>query len=96
MSSADEIAKLDALRKQGYDVIRELTFPDHHWFSAVDVREIEAKARELGAPAVVTTAKDAMRLERYRNGLTSPWAILPLSVFVEPSAEFEAWLLQRL
>lgn len=86
----------DALRKQGYDVIREFTFPDHHWFSAADVREIEAKARERGASAVVTTAKDAMRLERYRKGLTSPWAILPLSVFVEPSAEFEAWLLQRL
>ena len=86
----------DALRKQGYDVVREFTFPDHHWFTAADVREIEAKVRELGASAVVTTAKDAMRLERYRNGLTSPWAILPLSVFVEPSAEFEAWLLQGL
>lgn len=86
----------DALRKQGYEVIREFTFPDHHWFSIADVREIEAKVRELGASAVVTTAKDAMRLERYRNGLTSPWAILPLSVFVEPSAEFEAWLVSRL
>lgn len=86
----------DALRKQGYEVIREFSFPDHHWFSIADVREIEAKVRELGASAVVTTAKDAMRLERYRNGLTSPWAILPLSVFVEPSAEFEAWLLSRL
>ena len=86
----------DALRKQGYDVVREFTFPDHHWFSAADVREVEAKARELGASAVVTTAKDAMRLERHRNALTSSWAILPLSVFVEPSAEFEAWLVSRL
>jgi tetraacyldisaccharide 4'-kinase len=86
----------DALRKQGYDVAGEFAFPDHHWFSAADVREIEAKARERGASAVVTTAKDAMRLERYRNGLTAPWAILPLSVFVEPSAEFEAWLVSRL
>ncbi|MGH9242061.1 MAG: tetraacyldisaccharide 4'-kinase [Vicinamibacterales bacterium] len=86
----------DALRKQGYDLVCEFTFPDHHWFTTADVREIEAKVRELGASAVVTTAKDAMRLERYRNGLTSPWAILPLSVFVEPSADFEAWLLQRL
>ncbi len=86
----------DALRKQGYDVAREFPFPDHHWFTTADVREIEAKVRELGASAVVTTAKDAMRLERYRSGLTSPWAILPLSVFVEPSAEFEAWLVSRL
>jgi tetraacyldisaccharide 4'-kinase len=86
----------DALRKQGYEIVREFTFPDHHWFSAADVREVEATVRECGASAIVTTAKDAMRLERYRNALTSPWAILPLSVFVEPSAEFEAWLLQRL
>ena len=107
----------DALRKQGYDIVRELTFPDHHWFSAADVRGIELRAlglsddrystsadlkemvaqvREHTAPAVVTTAKDAMRLERHRDALTLPWAILPLSVFVEPSAEFEAWLASRL
>ena len=86
----------DALRKQGYEIVREFTFADHHWFSAADVRGIEAQVRELGAPAVVTTAKDAMRLERHRNALTSPWAILPLSVFVEPGAEFEAWLVSRL
>ena len=86
----------DALRKQGYDVVREFTFPDHHWFTAADVREIESRVRDLGACAVVTTAKDAMRLERHRDALTLPWAILPLSVFVEPSAEFEAWLASRL
>lgn len=86
----------DALRKQGYDIVREFTFPDHHWFTAADVREIEARVRELGASAVVTTAKDAMRLERHRDMLTLTWAILPLSVFVEPSADFESWLQQRL
>lgn len=86
----------DALRKQGYEVVREFTFPDHHWFSAAEVRDVEAKARGLGASSIVTTAKDAMRLERYRNDLTTPWAILPISVFVEPSAEFEAWLVSRL
>ena len=85
----------DALRKQGYEIVREFTFGDHHWFSAQDVREIEAKVRELMRRRV-TTAKDAMRLERHRNALTSSWAILPLSVFVEPSAEFEAWLVSRL
>jgi tetraacyldisaccharide 4'-kinase len=86
----------DALRKQGHAVIHELTFPDHHWFTAADVREIETGVRERGASAVITTAKDAVRLERHRDVLTLPWAILPLSVFIEPSAEFESWLLQRL
>lgn len=86
----------DALRKQGYHIVREFTFRDHYWFSAADVRHIESRVRELGAPAVVTTVKDAMRLERHRDALTLPWAILPLSVFVEPSAEFESWLMSRL
>jgi tetraacyldisaccharide 4'-kinase len=86
----------DALRKQGYDIVSEFTFPDHHWFTAADVREIESRARELDTSSVVTTAKDAMRLERHRDALTLTWAILPLSVFVEPGAEFEAWLASRL
>jgi tetraacyldisaccharide 4'-kinase len=86
----------NALRKQGYDVVREFTFPDHPWFSAAEFRDVEATVRGVGASAIVTTAKDAMRLERYRDALTAPWAILPLSVFVEPSADFEAWLLSRL
>ena len=87
---------IEALRKQGYDVVREFTFADHHWFTAAETRDIEAGARAVGASAVVTTAKDAMRLERHRHALTLPWAILPLSVFIEPGAEFEAWLTSRL
>jgi tetraacyldisaccharide 4'-kinase len=86
----------DGVRTQGLDVVRELAFPDHHWFTAADVRRIEAQVREAGASAIVTTAKDAVRLQQHRTGLTLPWAILPLSVFIEPSAEFESWLLQRL
>jgi tetraacyldisaccharide 4'-kinase len=86
----------DALRKQGHEIIREFTFHDHHWFTAADVRDIETKARDLGASAIVTTAKDAVRLQRHREALTLSWAILPVSVFIEPSEEFESWLVQRL
>ena len=86
----------DALRRQGHDVIREFTFPDHHWFTAAEVRHVERLARDLHADAVVTTAKDAVRLERHRDAFTVPWAILPLEVSIEPGAEFESWLRQRL
>jgi tetraacyldisaccharide 4'-kinase len=86
----------DGVRKQGYDVVRELAFPDHHWFTPGDIRRIEAQVRDAGASAVVTTAKDAVRLQPHRSALTLPWAILPLSVFIEPGAEFESWLLHRL
>ena len=85
----------DALRSS-HDVVRELAFADHHWFSADDVREVERQAREHGAVAVVTTAKDGVRLERHRAVMSLPWAILPIQVSIEPGAAFESWLQQRL
>ena len=85
----------DALR-HSHDVIRELAFADHHWFTVADVREIERLAGELGVTAVVTTAKDAVRLDRCRSAMTLPWAILPIQVSIEPGVEFESWLQQRL
>ena len=86
----------DALRRDGRHVVREFTFPDHHWFTAAELQEIERQAREAGAEAIVTTAKDAVRIERHRDALLLPWAILPLEVSIEPDAEFESWLRQRL
>ena len=37
-------------------------FPDHHAYSAADVAGAESRARAAGADAIVTTAKDAVRL----------------------------------
>jgi tetraacyldisaccharide-1-P 4'-kinase len=71
-------------------------FADHHWFTAADVREVERQALEHGAVAVVTTAKDGVRLERHRKAMSLPWAILPIQVSIEPGVEFESWLQQRL
>jgi tetraacyldisaccharide 4'-kinase len=85
----------DALR-HSHDVVHELVFADHHWFTAADVREVERQAREHGAVAVVTTAKDGVRLERHRTAMSLPWAILPIQVSIEPGPAFESWLQQRL
>lgn len=86
----------DALRRQGHDVVRQHVFPDHHWFTAADVRKVEREARESVVDCVVTTAKDAVRLERHRSAMSLPWAILPMTVTIEPGAEFETWLRQSL
>jgi len=82
--------------RHSHDLVCELTFADHHWFTAADVREVERQAREHGAVAVVTTAKDGVRLERHRAAMSLPWAILPIQVSIEPGAVFESWLQQRL
>ena len=39
-----------------------VAFPDHHAYSGEDMAGVEARARAAGADALVTTAKDAVRL----------------------------------
>ncbi len=58
------------LREQGYQVVRELRFPDHDR-SSVDLDCIRAIARETSADFVVTTEKDGC------NG----WRLKPVGRF---------------
>jgi tetraacyldisaccharide 4'-kinase len=83
-----------ALRTLGWDVTRELTFRDHHWFTARDVTTIERTARESGASAIITTEKDAVRLPAATHDI--PILVLPMTVEIEPAGVFESWLLERL
>ena len=100
----------NALRELGWDVVREIRFRDHHWFTARDVAAVEHAAAESGADVVITTEKDVARLqpfvgrvpqasqdERLRTRRTTiPWAVLPLEVAIEPADAFAAWLAGRL
>lgn len=47
----------------GIEPVGGVVFEDHHWFTAEDLRTIATKAKGFGAEVVVTTAKDAVRLE---------------------------------
>jgi tetraacyldisaccharide 4'-kinase len=89
-----------ALRTQGWDVTREITFRDHHWFTAKDLKKIAGAAADTGAPLVITTEKDAMRLaggpDKVRPTGTPTWAYLPMHVTIEPADLFAAWLRERL
>ena len=84
----------DVLRTLGFDVVQQLAFRDHHQFRAGDLRRIEAAARGSGATLVMTTEKDAVRLEGLQTHV--PWAFLPLHVMIEPEMTFETWLTSRL
>ena len=79
----------NALRSLGYDVARELTFRDHHWYTARDRETIQSAARETNASLIVTTEKDAVRCD-------FDVAVLPMTVSIEPAADFESWLSGRL
>ena len=94
-----------ALRAEGregrWDVAREIVFRDHHWFSRRDLAVIQQAAVEAKADLVVTTEKDAMRLDGasvVSNAVSNnvPWAFLPQQVGIEPQTSFAAWIHERL
>jgi tetraacyldisaccharide 4'-kinase len=80
-----------ALRERGFEVAHELRFRDHHWFSRDDLERIAVTARDVGAAAVVTTAKDAVRI----GDTGVRWAVLPMDVAIEPADQFASWVGQR-
>ena len=66
-----------------------MTFRDHHWYTAADVAAIQQAARAANAPLIITTEKDAVRCDL-------EVAVLPMTVQIEPAADFESWLMGRL
>jgi tetraacyldisaccharide 4'-kinase len=80
------------LRSQGWDVVREFAFRDHHWFTPADLDRVRRAAREEHADIILTTAKDAVRIEAQDGH----WAYLPMDVSIEPAAAFSSWLEQQL
>jgi tetraacyldisaccharide 4'-kinase len=80
-----------------WDVAREIVFRDHHWFLRRDLAAIQRAATEEGASLIVTTEKDAMRLDGVGDaGSGVPWAFLPQQVDVEPDQAFTGWINERL
>jgi tetraacyldisaccharide 4'-kinase len=83
----------DDLAAQGWQLSGEMVFPDHHRFDERDIARIEKAVKESDASLVLTTEKDAVRLEgRWRSRI--PLAAVPLKVSLDQL--FAAWLEDRL
>jgi tetraacyldisaccharide 4'-kinase len=68
-----------------------LAFPDHHRYGVDDFQGILETARKAGAGALVTTAKDAVRLREMRGDL--PVLILRIAAEIDDEERFAARLL---
>jgi len=78
-----------AARSQGWDVVQELAFRDHHWFDAADLKRMLATARAANADVILTTEKDAMRLlDLPLAPIPRTFAFLPMTVAIEPADAF--------
>ena len=57
----------DDVLQIGINIIAEHFFSDHHPFTQQVLDEVTRAAREAGADAIITTEKDAVRLERLKH-----------------------------
>ena len=85
----------DEVRDAGFDLVHTLVYRDHHRYSARDAARIQTEARVARVQAIVTTEKDSVRLQAWLP-FTPPLATVPLTLGVEPAAEFRAFLTDRL
>ena len=85
----------DDLTAAGWRLGGTLLFRDHHRFTQADVARIALAAGLVQTHVVITTAKDAVRLEPLD---CTPLALgVPqIACSVEPQPEFSAWLFSRL
>lgn len=83
------------LRETGLDVAGQRDFPDHHWYTAADIDALWKDAASVGADALCTTEKDAVRLQALPDaaaqGAAAPGTVLFPRValeFLEGEEEF--------
>jgi tetraacyldisaccharide 4'-kinase len=80
----------DARRMAG-DLAGQALFPDHHRFTTRELDDARRRARQSGADALLTTAKDLERLPRRDED--PPLRVLRIAVEVEEAALFRERLL---
>jgi len=79
-----------ALERDGFEVVARLAFPDHHSYPDESIARLEGAFRRHRASAVVTTAKDAVKLA---GRLSPPLAVARIAA--RPEAAFWEFLDER-
>jgi tetraacyldisaccharide 4'-kinase len=53
----------DQMSRENFTLAGTERFPDHHFYTPSDIEKLERKAKDLNAGALLTTAKDAVKLK---------------------------------
>jgi tetraacyldisaccharide 4'-kinase len=81
----------DTLDAAGVRRVGFAEFPDHHWFTSIDLEELAREARAASAQGLVTTEKDWVRVRDLPRPALPLW-VLPMRLVIDSG--LEAW--QRL
>jgi tetraacyldisaccharide 4'-kinase len=86
------------LEAAGLKVATRIPFPDHHRYTAADLKRVVSAAQETGAAALVTTEKDKVRLGNLSFVLKESLPLKTAGLHVEIERENEAieWLVDWL
>ena len=86
------------LEATGLRIAIRRAFPDHHCYSANDLKHLVAVARSAGAAAFITTEKDQVRLGKLSALLPEslPLKTARLRVEIEKQEEALDWLVERI
>jgi tetraacyldisaccharide 4'-kinase len=76
------------LELEGLKLTGSAKFPDHHLYSQNEIDRLQSRAKAAGAEALITTAKDAVRLTGLRTSM--PCLVVEIDVEVAPADEFRA------
>ncbi|MDO8446297.1 MAG: tetraacyldisaccharide 4'-kinase [Deltaproteobacteria bacterium] len=63
---------LNILSSMGGEIVSEVSFPDHYSYSLKELEEVIEKATVAGADYIVTTEKDAVKLEQLEPKMDIP------------------------
>lgn len=76
----------ESLRRVGYELAVERSFPDHHVYSQEEIDAVIRLAKETGANVLVTTAKDAVKLRAL--GFSIPCYVAEIEIAIDDAESF--------
>jgi tetraacyldisaccharide 4'-kinase len=82
----------DTLDAAGIRRVAFAEFPDHHWFTPADLRELVRDARTAGAQGLITTEKDWVRLRDLPPSPMPLW-VLPVRLVLDSGQDIWSRLL---
>ena len=82
------------LRDVGYDLVYARTFRDHHNYTQQAIDRLAAEAHARGAQAIVTTAKDAVKVRSMNFDL--PCYIAEIEIEINPEDQFRQLILNSI
>jgi tetraacyldisaccharide 4'-kinase len=84
----------ESLRRMGYELAVERSFTDHHVYSQDEIDSLVKAASDAGASALITTAKDAVKLRSMSFSI--PCYVLEIEIAIENADEFGRLLVEVL